>query len=333
MHVGSIINTKLRQVINKTSTKWMKQQMNEPDDSIRPHTTQKVESKRIRSHTAQKDSISNRRTTASTGGNGSKKAIKHHAKYGKVNSFLIQSSWIPNSYRVNKAPEISSKDLDMAKRENGVDRSIIPKVKPVKFQNPSKKIMIRKNSNKAREKLEKKHTQEIAYFPLENLKTLHTGSLDDYSLIELLGKGSYATVYLARALNRDNQQVAVKIFDGDKKSRSIKEEIQILKMLSHPYVISFYDAFVAHSKQHIVLEHAEGMSLLKSLKMCRKYTENDAKKVFKKILEGVEYLHNQGIAHRDLKLENIIIDKTKDIKIIDFGFATFGNKEDRSKIF
>lgn len=68
-------------------------------------------------------------------------------------------------------------------------------------------------------------------------KDLHAergGSILDYCVLELLGTGSYSTVYLARALNDDNKQVAIKIFDGNKKSRSTKDEILILKKISHP---------------------------------------------------------------------------------------------------
>lgn len=55
--------------------------------------------------------------------------------------------------------------------------------------------------------------------------------------------------------------------------------------------------------------------------------------MFKKILQGVDYLHKTGIAHRDLKLENIIIDKERNIKIIDFGFATQCTKQDKGRVF
>lgn len=50
--------------------------------------------------------------------------------------------------------------------------------------------------------------------------------------------------------------------------------------------------------------------------------ENECKVVFRQLVEGVAYLHNQKIVHRDLKLENVLIDESKIIKIIDFGFST-----------
>lgn len=335
MYVGSIIGDRLRKVINKTSTKWMKNRVSSQDDD-RPHTTKELEEKRIRSQTAQKDSISNKRTTASTGGNGSKKGIKQHVAHSKGNSYLEQNAWIPNSYRVNKPSENTLKITEGEINNSEVDKPTIRKILPAKMPKESKtNIIITKNIEIKHEKFEKKRVSEIKEITFEPNKSINfnNGNIDDYSLIELLGKGSYATVYLARAINKDNQQVAIKIFDGDKAFKSIKEEIQVLKKINSIYCISFIDAFISNGKQHIVLEHAEGMSLLKSLKMCRKFTEPEAKKIFQKILNGVQYLHKNNIAHRDLKLENIIIDKSKNVKIIDFGFATQCTKDDKGNMF
>lgn len=98
-YVGSIIGDKLRKVINKTSTKWMGNRLNTQDGAIRPHTTNKIETRRFQCQTVHKDSVSNKHTDVSTGATGSKKGIKPHKKYAKINSFLMQDSWIPNSYR------------------------------------------------------------------------------------------------------------------------------------------------------------------------------------------------------------------------------------------
>ncbi|EGR30893.1 protein kinase domain protein [Ichthyophthirius multifiliis] len=59
----------------------------------------------------------------------------------------------------------------------------------------------------------------------------------------------------------------------------------------------------------------------------RKVPEDEAKRIFKQIMKGMAYLNSQNIAHRDIKLENILMDDTKNIKIIDFGFATSSLKK------
>lgn len=170
----------------------------------------------------------------------------------------------------------------------------------------------------------KHRAEQFTNFTLCNYvnSDLIKGNLDAYQKLEILGKGSYATVYLAKPFSDMNTTVAIKVFDGTKKSRSIKDEIDILKRTKNQYIINFIEEFKYNNKQYIVLEHAKGMSLLKYLKLIKKFPEPDCKIVMKRILEGVNYLHSNKIAHRDLKLENIMIDKEKNIKIIDFGFAT-----------
>ena len=76
------------------------------------------------------------------------------------------------------------------------------------------------------------------------------------------------------------------------------------------------------SKMNLVLEFIEGQILLSYLKEKKKLNEADSRKIFKQLLAAVSYCHSKNIAHRDIKLENIIIDpNTKIIKLIDFGFS------------
>ena len=98
-------------------------------------------------------------------------------------------------------------------------------------------------------------------------------------------------------------------------------------------MVTYIEDFKVKTKQHIVLEHAPGMSLLKYLNMMKRISEPECKTIFKNLLKGVDYLHTHKIAHRDLKLENIIIDKHKNVKIIDFGFASDTNKDFKGHMF
>lgn len=73
-------------------------------------------------------------------------------------------------------------------------------------------------------------------------------------------------------------------------------------------------------------------SYLKS-KPGRKLSENEARHIFRQLVEGTKYLHEKHIVHRDLKLENALIDGEKNIKIIDFGFSVSTKKEEILKNF
>jgi serine/threonine protein kinase len=72
------------------------------------------------------------------------------------------------------------------------------------------------------------------------------------------------------------------------------------------------------------MELVQGVSLLSFLKARpqKKIVESDCKYIFSQIMKGIDYLHSKNIFHRDIKLENIIIDETNSLKIIDFGFGT-----------
>ena len=67
MHVGSIIGVKLQRIITKTSTRWMTSKTGDTDSTLRPGTTNYINARRLHSQTVQKDSLSNKRTNASTG--------------------------------------------------------------------------------------------------------------------------------------------------------------------------------------------------------------------------------------------------------------------------
>mmetsp|Transcript_17348 Transcript_17348/g.17029 ORF Transcript_17348/g.17029 Transcript_17348/m.17029 type:complete len:203 (+) Transcript_17348:584-1192(+) len=202
----------------------MKQSYGTNSDS-RPGTTKIIQATKIRSQTAQKDS-SVRRTTASTGNNLSNHRFRNHVKYTESENLLFQNSWIPNSYRKNV--------FDVADRTDPVIPKKIPTQKFLKNTisgvreiNPvTSKITIQGNEGNIKkiipglekpQKLEKKLEEvEKKQRKMTPFKIGKIQSVTKYTILEILGKGSYATVYLGRAINSDNKQVAIKIFDQNK---------------------------------------------------------------------------------------------------------------------
>lgn len=91
--------------------------------------------------------------------------------------------------------------------------------------------------------------------------------------------------------------------------------------------MKFYDAIdEGGTKVSIIVEYINGNNLyqyIRKLPAHRINDENEVKNIFTKIVKSVEYMHDMGVIHRDLKLDNILIDReTKQTKIIDFGFST-----------
>lgn len=100
----------------------------------------------------------------------------------------------------------------------------------------------------------------------------------------------------------------------------VKREIKILKFITHPNIIKLYDVLDTTNDIFVVMEMAEGGELYEYIDK-HDFTEDEAKFLFKQIIEGVEYTHFNLVAHRDLKPENILLDANKVIKIADFGLS------------
>ncbi len=143
-----------------------------------------------------------------------------------------------------------------------------------------------------------------------------------------LGKGSSATVY--KGYNKETKEkVAVKIFELDNVNKKIERrafrEINILKTLDHPNIIKIYDYF--HSKEnnniYLFLEYCENGCLKKFLGEGGYLEERNAKKIMKQIRNGIKYLYENNIFHRDIKPGNILLNSKYKVKIADFGLSTF----------
>eukprot|EP00574_Skeletonema_japonicum_P001056 CAMPEP_0201741886 /NCGR_PEP_ID=MMETSP0593-20130828/47038_1 /ASSEMBLY_ACC=CAM_ASM_000672 /TAXON_ID=267983 /ORGANISM="Skeletonema japonicum, Strain CCMP2506" /LENGTH=1254 /DNA_ID=CAMNT_0048236225 /DNA_START=144 /DNA_END=3908 /DNA_ORIENTATION=+ len=160
---------------------------------------------------------------------------------------------------------------------------------------------------------------------------------DEYDLRDLLGSGTCGEV--RRAIHRrTGNERAVKIisitergmgganFFSKEKLSAIQAEAEILRSLDHPYVVKLFDVFVAPGKAiYLVMELIRGGDLFDRIVERERYTEVHARRLFRRILSAVYYLHEQrGVVHRDLKPENIlVVDRRSDvdIKLTDFGLA------------
>lgn len=148
-----------------------------------------------------------------------------------------------------------------------------------------------------------------------------------YKVSRLIGKGSFAEVRLATRI-ADNKLVAIKSFSnsgqsGQQSSKVIQNEIRVLKSIDHPNIVKLLDIVVSKDFVHIVLDYCDGLNLYEYMynRGGKRLSESLARRIFIQLLNAVDYLHRNNISHRDLKLDNIMIDRTGKVTIIDFGFA------------
>ena len=167
--------------------------------------------------------------------------------------------------------------------------------------------------------------------------------LSKYNIGDIIGKGAYAVVKLVT--NKYTKiRYAMKIYDKEKLNDSSKKkcvycEIEILKRVNHKNIANLIEVINTSDQILIIQEYVDGISLrdyynkeIRNQKGISEHKSKIFKKIFKQIFEAMNYLHKNHIAHRDIKLENILMTKQYYIKIIDFGFGMY-NPENKLQCF
>ncbi|PVV05067.1 hypothetical protein BB560_000416 [Smittium megazygosporum] len=148
-----------------------------------------------------------------------------------------------------------------------------------------------------------------------------------YLLLQTIGEGEFAKVKLALQLETGDE-FAIKLvrkdwIDTEQKLEKIEREISVLKTIDHPFIVKLHDIIESDKYIGLVLEYASGGELFDHILAHNYLNEKDARRIFAQLISSVSYLHNNGVVHRDLKLENLLLDYDKNVKITDFGFANF----------
>ena len=163
---------------------------------------------------------------------------------------------------------------------------------------------------------------------------INKGELIDnrYKIIKSIGEGGMANVYLAwdTILERE---VAVKILRGDlsedeKFVRRFEREANSASSLRHPNIVEMYDVGEDNGKYFIVMEYVEGQTLKSLIKRRGSLTLPEVLDIMTQLTSGIAHAHQNGIIHRDIKPQNVLILDDGLIKIADFGIAHALNSEE-----
>lgn len=151
--------------------------------------------------------------------------------------------------------------------------------------------------------------------------------MENYEKIKSIGRGAYGTVYLCRHISDGChfiiKQIPVEEMGRDER-QSAMNEVQVLSMLKHPNIIAYFESFFDEKALMIVMEYAQGGTVYSFLegREGKLLDEDEIIRLFVQILLAIHHVHQRNILHRDLKTQNILLNKTrKVVKIGDFGIS------------
>ncbi|NXH86646.1 HUNK kinase, partial [Edolisoma coerulescens] len=157
--------------------------------------------------------------------------------------------------------------------------------------------------------------------PRERLRDFqHTKRVGNYLIGRKLGEGSFAKV-------REGLHVAVKVIDKKRAkkdtyvTKNLRREGQIQQMIRHPNIAQLLDILETENSYYLVMELCPGGNLMHKIYEKKRLEEHEARKYIRQLILAVEHLHRAGVVHRDLKIENLLLDEDNNIKLIDFGLS------------
>ncbi|KAH9764699.1 CBL-interacting serine/threonine-protein kinase 4 [Citrus sinensis] len=158
--------------------------------------------------------------------------------------------------------------------------------------------------------------------PSKKIPTL----LNRYQLGPLLGRGSFAKVHKAKSI-ADGSIVAIKTIEKNNKfldaameDRIVREVSAMRRLQNHPNVLKIQEVMATKTKIYLVMEYAAGGELFGKLRRGR-LTESAARRYFQQLVSALHFCHQNGVAHRDVKPQNLLLDRDGNLKVSDFGLS------------
>lgn len=143
--------------------------------------------------------------------------------------------------------------------------------------------------------------------------------MGNYNVGRLIGKGSFGKVYLATHKLTNGSKVVLK--SADKGDANLAREVHHHRQFLHPHIARLYEVIVTEKLVWLVLEYCPGDELYNYLSHHGRIDPATVQKIFTQLVGAVSYVHSMSCVHRDLKLENILLDKHENVKLCDFGFT------------
>ncbi|GMJ07971.1 sucrose nonfermenting 1(SNF1)-related protein kinase 2.3 [Hibiscus trionum] len=162
---------------------------------------------------------------------------------------------------------------------------------------------------------------DLTVGPAMDMPIMHDS--DRYDFVRDIGSGNFGVARLMRD-KVTLELVAVKYIErGDKIDENVQREIINHRSLRHPNIVRFKEVILTPTHLAIVMEYASGGELFERICAAGRFNENEARFFFQQLISGVSYCHEMQVCHRDLKLENTLLDGSPAprLKICDFGYS------------
>eukprot|EP00388_Colpodella_angusta_P013116 GDKJ01032996.1.p1 GENE.GDKJ01032996.1~~GDKJ01032996.1.p1 ORF type:complete len:630 (-),score=181.66 GDKJ01032996.1:2487-4376(-) len=151
-------------------------------------------------------------------------------------------------------------------------------------------------------------------------------TLMDFTILGTLGEGTFGKVVKAQIRASPDEFVAIKVMNKSRLDslgslKYARQELDVHRNLRHPNIVEVLDVREDTRNLYLVLKWVQGLELFEIIQRRGCISEDEARPIFAQLMAAVDFLHSHGIAHRDIKLENILVDDEGCVKLIDFGLS------------
>ena len=158
-------------------------------------------------------------------------------------------------------------------------------------------------------------------------------TLNDFEKLKIIGRGSFGNVYLVRYI-KTNRFYAMKVLfksiikQREEEEHTISERLLMAK-LNHPLIVKMHFCFQDPKNLYFIMDLIQGGDLLYHLRLHNRFDDEKTRFYIAELILILEFLHENNVIYRDIKPENILIDKTGHIKLVDFGLSKIFEKNEK----